>query len=215
MISVMLQLLRIIVETFLEFVIVIVDALRILVIVMSRYVYAKTEETRRAMEARAELEDSERTRAGGRREGHLDAEFDEIVESDEMLAPRPAEEASRESATRSLAAMTQNLSETWQGTRRSLDESREKFSGWASRLRTNFARGLQETVDTLKSDMSRATQALRITPEEAAPPSLEAAVEEAEKADARKSARSGAKKSSGTSRRTAARATREKQWYED
>ncbi|MBL6787534.1 MAG: hypothetical protein ISQ27_06045 [PS1 clade bacterium] len=215
MISVMLQLLRIIVETFLEFVIVIVDALRILVIVMSRYVYAKTEETRRAMEARAELEDSERTRAGGRREGHLDAEFDEIVESDEMLAPRPAEEASRESATRSLAAMTQNLSETWQGTRRSLDESREKFSGWASRLRTNFARGLQETVDTLKSDMSRATQALRITPEEAAPPSLEAAVEEAEKADARKSARSGPKKSSAMSRRTAARATREKQWYED
>ena len=68
MISVGLQLLRILVETLLEFFIVAIDALRILVIVVSRYVYAKTDEARTILEARAKLDDSKRLRVGGRSE---------------------------------------------------------------------------------------------------------------------------------------------------
>ena len=121
LISVVVQLLRILVETILEFIIVIVDALRILIIVVSRYVYAKTDEARNVLEARANLDDSTRARVGGRGESHLDAGFEEIVENEELMAPRPAEEASRENATRSLTAMAENLMQGWHSTRRGLD----------------------------------------------------------------------------------------------
>lgn len=215
LISVVVQLLRILVETILEFIIVIVDALRILIIVVSRYVYAKTDEARNVLEARANLDDSTRTRVGGRGESHLDAGFEEIVENEELMAPRPAEEASRENATRSLTAMAENLMQGWHSTRRGLDESRARLSDWTSQLRTSFARGLQETVDALKTDMDRATKSLRAIAVDSGGPALEAPVEEAEKSSAKNVKARAKKKSTPASKDTTPRTRREKQWYED
>lgn len=218
MISVALQLLRIMVETLLEFIIVIVDALRILVIVVSRYVYAKTDEAHNIMEARAKLDDSGRARVGGRSEQHRETSFDEIVENEELMAPRSAEDASRENATRSLAAMAENLMQGWNRTRQGLDESRARFTDWTSQLRTGFARGMQETTDALKNDMARATTALRAISTSAISPALEAPVEEAEKSNAKnaKNAKTrAAKKPAAGSKPSKPAAQREKQWYED
>ena len=216
MISVGLQLLRILVETLLEFFIVAIDALRILVIVVSRYVYAKTDEARNILEERAKLDDSKRLRVGGRSEQHLDTGFDEIVEDEELMAPRTAEDASRETATRSLAAMTENLMQGWNRTRQGLDESRVRLSEWTAQVRTGFARGMQETGDALKSDMARATNALRAISTSFTPPALKAPVGKAEKPRAQK-AKSRATKKSATASKPAkkAPARREKQWYED
>ncbi len=218
MISVVLQLLRIMVETLLEFIIVIVDALRILVIVVSRYVYAKTDEARNIMEARAKLDDSRRARVGSRNEQHLETSFDEIVENEELMAPRSAEDASRENATRSLAAMAENLMQGWNRTRRGLDESRARFTDWTSQLRTGVARGMQETADALKNDMAQATTALRAISTRATSPALEASVKETKKSTAKnaKNAKTRtAKKPAAGSKPAKPAARREKQWYDD
>ncbi len=216
MISVVLQLLRILVETLLEFFIVAIDALRILVIVVSRYVYAKTDEARNILENRAKLDDSKRLRVGGRSEQNLDTGFDEIVEDEELMAPRTVEDASRETATRSLAAMTENLMQGWNLTRQGLDESRVRLSEWTAQVRTGFARGMQETRDALKSDMARATNALRAISTSFTPPALKTPVAKAEKPRAQE-AKSRATKKSTTASKPAKKGPvrREKQWYED
>ncbi len=215
MISVGLQLLRILVETLLEFLIVAIDALRILVIVVSRYVYAKTDEARNVLEERAKLDDSKRTRVGGRSEQHLETSFDEIVEDEDLMAPPAAEGPSRESATRSLAAMAENLMQGWNRTRQGLDESRARLNDWTSQVRKNFARSMQETADALKSDMARATNALHAISTSFTPPPLEAPVEKAEKSGAKSAKLRTTKKSSTASKAGKAPAKREKQWYED
>ena len=215
MISVGLQLLRILVETLLEFFIVAIDALRILVIVVSRYVYAKTDEARNNLEARAKLDDSKRLRVGGRSEQHLDTSFGKIVEDEELMAPRTAEDASRKAATRSLAAIAENLMQGWNRTRQGLDESRARLSGWTAQVQTVFARSMQETGNALKSDMARAANALRSVSTSFTPPALKAPVEKAKKSGARSTKSRKTKKTSTISKTGKAPAKREKQWYED
>ena len=212
LISVVLQLLRILVETLLEFIIVIVDGLRILVIVMSRYVYAKTDEARNTMEARAKLHDSGRARVGGRGEQNRETSFDDIVEDEELMAPRSTEDASRENATRSLAAMAENLMQGWNRTRQGLDESRDRFTDWTSQLRISFMRGLQETSDALKNDMARATTALRAISTSAISSAQEVSVEKAKKSNAKTRA---TKKPASGSKGAKPAARRKKQWYDN
>ena len=212
LISVVLQLLRILVETLLEFIIVIVDGLRILVIVMSRYVYAKTDEARNTMEARAKLHDSGRARVGGRGEQNRETSFDDIVEDEELMAPRSTEDASRENATRSLAAMAENLMQGWNRTRQGLDESRDRFTDWTSQLRISFMRGLQETSDALKNDMARATTALRAISTSAISSAQEVSVEKAKKSNAKTRA---TKKPASGSKGAKPTARRKKQWYDN
>ena len=73
--------LRILVETLLEFFIVAIDALRILVIVVSRYVYAKTDEARNVLEERAKLDDSKRTRVGGQKRTAFEASLMRLLKT--------------------------------------------------------------------------------------------------------------------------------------
>ena len=215
LISVVLQLLRILVETLLEFIIVIVDGLRILVIVMSRYVYAKTDEARNTMEARAKLHDSGRARVGGRGEQNRETSFDDIVEDEELMAPRSTEDASRENATRSLAAMAENLMQGWNRTRQGLDESRDRFTDWTSQLRISFMRGLQETSDALKNDMARATTALRAISTSAISSAQEVSVEKAKKSNAKNAKTRATKKPASGSKAAKPAARRKKQWYDN
>ena len=103
----------------------------------------------------------------------------------------------------------------WNRTRQGLDESRARLNDWTSQVRTNFARGMQETADALKSDMARATNALHAISTSFTPPALKAPVEKAEKSGAKSTKSRTTKKSSTASKAGKAPAKREKQWYED
>ncbi|MEC8247380.1 MAG: hypothetical protein VX019_04905, partial [Pseudomonadota bacterium] len=95
------------------------------------------------------------------------------------------------------------------------DENRARLNDWTSQVRTNFARGIQETADALKSDMARATNALQAISTSFTRPALKAPVEKAEKSGANSTKSRTTKKPSSASKAGKAPAKREKQWYED